>query len=320
MRLAVCIPVFDDWLSATTLLERLDAVASELDGTLDILYVDDGSTERLPEKLQPTPIHLGRVSILRLRRNLGHQRAIAIGLTHIYEQDEHDAVFVMDGDGEDDPQHLLDLLEQFRELGGETAIFAKRTKRVEGLMFRLGYIAFKVIHRIMTGHKVEIGNFSLVPRSILARLVGVSEMWNHYAAAVSSARISMDTIPLPRAQRIAGESKMNVMSLVAHGLGAISVFGDLVGVRLLCMTGGAILLSFSGMAIVAGVQYETGMEIPAWASSTMGLLLLTLVNLAGISIALALFVLKSRSQDGFMPIRDYRHFILEELRLRDAGS
>ena len=221
MRLAVCIPVFNDWHSAMVLLERLDHVAASIDGTLDVFYVDDGSYDPLPEQTEQAFSNLGEISIIRLRRNLGHQRAIAIGLTYLYDRQDHDAVYVMDGDGEDNPAHLVDLLERYIELGGETAVFAKRTRRVEGLGFRAGFIAFKLLHRVMTGLRVEIGNFSILPRSALMRLVGISEMWNHYAAALTKAHIPISKLPLARERRISGQSKMNFISLVVHGLIAI---------------------------------------------------------------------------------------------------
>jgi hypothetical protein len=57
-------------------------------------------------------------------------------------------------------------------------------KRREGLVFRAGYLAFRILHRALTGRGVEVGNFSVVPFPMLARIVGISEIWNHYAAGV----------------------------------------------------------------------------------------------------------------------------------------
>ena len=78
-----------------------------------------------------------------------------------------------------------------------------------------------------------MGNFSVIPRERLASLVVVSELWNHYAAAAMRSRQPFCTIPTRRAERLDGESKMNFVGLVVHGLSAISVYSDIVGVRLL---------------------------------------------------------------------------------------
>jgi polyisoprenyl-phosphate glycosyltransferase len=314
MRVGICIPIFNDWNVALLLLARLDDVARSTSDELDVLFVDDGSSEQPPERLETVPEHLFGVSVLRLRRNLGHQRAIAIGLAQLYVDDRHDAILVMDGDGEDDPNDVPKLLERVRS---ETtrAVFAKRAKRSEGLVFRLGYLGFKIVHRALTGRKVEVGNFSVLPRSALARLVAVSELWNHYAAAVSHARLPVDTIPIPRGTRLAGKSKMNFVSLTVHGLSAISVYSDIIGVRMLATTaliGGLIV---AAMAVVAGIRMTTTLAIPGWATSTIGILLLCLLNLGLVGMAIVLVTLQSRTQYTFIPLRDYANFVLDRFTL-----
>lgn len=112
MSIAVCIPIYNDWQSALLLLERLDAAAGHLQDDTDVLFVDDGSTEAVPRRIATPPQALRRVQVLRLRRNLGHQRAIAVALTFLYERDACSHVVVMDGDGEDDPVHIAALLER----------------------------------------------------------------------------------------------------------------------------------------------------------------------------------------------------------------
>src|SRR5262249_49894452 len=161
-------------------------------------------------------------------RNLGHQRAIAIGLTYLYVTHQHDAVIVMDGDGEDRPADVLALIERSEAGGGSRVVFAQRKRRSEGVAFQFGYLAFRAVHRVLVGRGVEVGNFSLVPRAALARLVSVSELWNHYAAAVYQARIPLEMIPTTRGERIAGQSRMNWIALVMHGLSAVSVYSDVV--------------------------------------------------------------------------------------------
>ena len=100
-------------------------------------------------------------------------------------------------------------------------------------MFRFFYHIYRVLHRALTGVSVRVGNFSILPATFLTTLVAMSELWNHYAAAVFRSKLPFTMIPVPRGTRIAGRSRMNFTALVSHGLSAISVFGDIVGVRLL---------------------------------------------------------------------------------------
>jgi polyisoprenyl-phosphate glycosyltransferase len=311
MRVAICIPVFNDWDSALVLLRMIGEVGAQHGQRFDVLFVDDGSTDPSPSSLESAPAAVDDVSILTLRRNLGHQRAIAIGLSHLYEHEDHDVVIVMDGDGEDAPEQLPQLLARVRETECRQLVFAKRTRRTEGVKFRLGYIAFKVLHRTLTGGKVEVGNFSAIPRSALQRLVAVSELWNHYAAAAVHARLPITMVPLPRSHRIAGGSKMNTTALVTHGLRAISVHSERVSVRILFTVAACIAGVLSVAIAFLGIHLFTAMKVPGWAVQGLGLAVLSLLQLSVIAVGAVLILLQSRSQSTFMPLRDYAFCVLE---------
>jgi glycosyltransferase involved in cell wall biosynthesis len=320
MHLAICSPIYNDWSSACVLLAQLDAVFARTDHRIDVLFIDDGSSERVPDALETAPTSLARVSVLRLRRNLGHQRAIAIGLAYLNVTHTHDAVVVMDGDGEDRPADVPALIERCAALDWSRVVFARRTRRSEGAAFRLGYAAFKLFHQLLVGRRVEVGNFSIVPREALARLVSVSELWNHYAASVYHARIPLDMIPTVRGTRIAGESRMNWVALVVHGLSAISVYSEIVGVRLLGVVAVAILGIFVGIASIIAVKLGTNLAIPGWATNAMGVLLVSLLSLTVLSVLMSLFTLRQRSEYAFLPLRDYAHFVLDERTLHSSNG
>lgn len=311
----MCIPVYDDWSAAGRLLEALDGVAAGLADEVHVLLVDDGSSEPPPARLGFTPRALRSVRVLPLRRNLGHQRAIALGLTHLYAERKARAVVVMDADGEDAPADVPKLLTELARHGETKAVFAARARRSEGLRFWLGYRAYKLVHRALTGRKVEVGNFSVLPWALLERLVGVSEIWNHYAAAVYKARFPLVQVPVPRGQRLAGRSKMNFVALVTHGLSAISVYGDTVGVRLICFAAGLIGLALTGLALAAGLELASPDALPTWVTSLTGLLGVLLVGLLGVLTLAVLFLLQSRERYSFLPLRDYRHYLLPERTL-----
>ena len=227
LRLVILMPVRDDWPSASELLRRLDQVLSPRTAAVDILMVDDCSSAKYePAEVDNNFTALKTIRVLRLRRNLGHQRAIAIGLSYLQEHGRYNAVLVMDADGEDTPQGVIDLLNAFEQDGRRSAIFGERSRRSESMTFRLFYWLYRHLHRALTGVRVRVGNFSILPFSYLTTLAAMSELWNHYAAAVFRSRLAFGMIPIPRGHRIAGDSKMNFVALVSHGLSAISVFGE----------------------------------------------------------------------------------------------
>src|ERR1700722_6277109 len=93
LHVVALIPLCDDWLSAGELLRQLDQALSAQPYLVDILLVDDGSIEVFrSEELLSRFVAIKSIRILRLRRNLGHQRAIAIGLVHIQKSMPCDAV------------------------------------------------------------------------------------------------------------------------------------------------------------------------------------------------------------------------------------
>jgi hypothetical protein len=198
-------------------------------------------------------------------------------------------------------------------------VFASRRKRTEGLRFRLGYWFFRLLHLLLIGRPVRVGNFSIIPPHLLARVVGVSEIWNHYAAGVHHARLPIDTIPIDRGHRLAGESKMNFVSLVTHGMSAISVYGDVVGVRLLCVAGLLTAVAVAALAAIVGVRLGTDWAIPGWATTACGFIALMLLMLFTLSMVLVLFILQSRSLANFLPLRDWMHYVAWEETIHDSS-
>jgi glycosyltransferase involved in cell wall biosynthesis len=305
----ILIPVFNDWESLSELLPKLDQSLAGGSGA-DLLLVDDGSTVEPPPSFGAGPFRaIRRVDLLRLRRNLGHQRAIAVGLAYAEDRLDHDAVVVMDGDGEDDPADVPRLLERLRAEGGARIVFAERARRSENLTFRFFYALYKSLHRAMTGQGVRVGNFSAIPRKRLSSLVVVSELWNHYAASAFRSRQPLCTIPTRRARRLRGRSSMNFASLVVHGLSAIAVYSDLVGVRLLVLAFLLGLMGAIGLVATVMIRLLTPWAIPGWATASAGISLLLIVQSIMLSFVLSLVILGSRQGTSFIPRRDYAYFI-----------
>lgn len=308
-RVALCIPVFNDWESVRQLLQALPAAClrGETPFELTAILVNDGSTD--PFDVSALQINGVTVKILHLMRNLGHQRAIAIGLAAMSEMLDFDAVVVMDGDGEDNPAHIPLLLRELERRNPPAVVFAQRMRRTENLRFRLGYLGFQFLHRALTGRGCDVGNFSAIPAVWIKRLTCSSELWIHYAAAVACSRLPIAKIPCDRGRRYAGQSHMKLTSLVVHGLSAISVFGETVGVRLCIALGFVSGSTFIMLMAVVYVRLLTTMAIPGWATSAAGLLLILFVNLLLLTMNSVLVILGARNNASFIPSRDWATFV-----------
>jgi glycosyltransferase involved in cell wall biosynthesis len=317
MQIVIAMPVYEDWESAFKLTANIDSVLrkdSEL--RAKVFLIDDGSTTNAcPIEYRPKPEVLSDVSVLKLRRNLGHQRAIAVALAYLHTHHGGDALVIMDADGEDRPEDIPGMLELMKASGRPIAVFAERGKRLETPTFRLFYRLYTVLHLMLTGRTIRFGNFSILPWTYLDRLVAYPELWNHYAATVLKSRLPYTSVRCNRGTRIAGRSRMDFTSLVVHGLSALFADQEVVGTRLLMATIGLTTMLVLLIGLVVGVKLLTSLAIPGWATFTLGLLLI-LVGQSAFALFMVVFsVIMNRSQLGFLPVRDYQYFVQSETSL-----
>jgi polyisoprenyl-phosphate glycosyltransferase len=306
--IAIVVPVYNDWDSFAILARELDAVLARDRRAFEIFAIDDGSDRPGDDVLTAVLRGLATpLTLVRLTCNLGHQRAIAVGLSLIEER-EHHAVIVMDSDGEDQPADIPSLLELHQSHPGAIVV-ASRAKRSEGRMFKLGYLFYKAIFRALIGKTIDFGNFCLIPRDRMRQLISMSELWNHLAATIVRSKAQLVRLSTNRGARYAGQSHMNLVPLAQHGIGAMSVFSDVLFVRL---TFGAFAI-FAVAAIIAcsaaGVRLFTDRAIPGWATLVVGLAGIVVLQVLSSLLIATMMALGSRSAFSFVPKQHARSFI-----------
>jgi len=202
--IVVVTPVYEDAHAARHLLQEL---ALTHGSQIFVLVIDDGSLlHPVGEKIISEAGLTG--TVLRLSRNVGHQKAIAIGLNYLASHLQgNETVVIMDSDGEDSPVSIKDLL-LFLESGDVDIVVAQRKNRVETVRFKIFYFLYKMIFQLLTGRKISFGNFMAMKYCALKRLTAMSELWTHLAATVLCSRLRLAFCPLDRGQRYVGKSKM----------------------------------------------------------------------------------------------------------------
>jgi hypothetical protein len=168
------------------------------------------------------------------------------------------------------------------------------------LLFRSFYVIYKLLFKLLTGKVITFGNFSLIPQSRLQNLVRVSEIWNNYPGGIIKSRIPYDSVLTNRATRLAGESKMNFVSLVLHGLSAISVMVDTTAVRILIFS---IFMSGIAIAFIFFIVFLKliGNATPGWASTLGSTLMILMLQSFLISLFLVFMVLAIPFATTFYP-------------------
>jgi len=303
-QVVILIPVYNDGSSLNQLLDQLSISLREIPASrFSILVVDDGSTELLSIK---TPDFFS-VQILHLQRNIGHQKAIAIGLAYSRENLAFDKILIMDGDGEDKPEDAARLL---KTAGSENnkIIFAKRKSRQEGQSFRFFYRVYKLMFRVLTGKKIAFGNFMVIPQALVNKAVYYSEVWNHVAGGILKTGLPYTSIPVDRGKRSGGQSKMNFHSLLMHGLGAIAVFIDVIASRLLLFSLVLIGISLLTILVLIGIKTFTDKAIPGWTSTVASAMLIILLQSFLLSLFTIFLYLSSQSQRKFIPAHHYKDY------------
>lgn len=307
----IVLPVFNDWDSLVLLLRDLDQVAAALPMEFVVSAVNDGSFVSPDDALRRLGEleHLAQVEIVHLYSNLGHQRAIAIGICDSVETSDCDAILVMDADGEDSPLAIPVIVEQARE-ERDYCVVVQRGRRSENLLFRLAYFLYKRLFHILTGHQIAFGNFCLISRSYARRLVTIADLWRNLPAAILRSRLPLKAVVVDRSKRYAGRSKMNLTSLIIHGLSGISVYAETTFVRLLVLT--LSLFGLSAVVILSALilrlfypQYAT----PGWASTVSFGLIIILLQTLSVTLSFILMLLNSRVQRLIIPSADYKSYV-----------
>jgi len=221
--------------------ETLSACA-QWRGDIDFVVVDDSAgTDPEVDDLEG----LQDVEVIVAPFNLGHQRAIVHALRRLVDRvDDDDVVVTMDSDGEDQPSDVPRLLEAISDEGTALAL-ARRTQRSESIPFRIMYIVYRLVFRLLTGTTVRSGNFAVQRGDSLKATIGHPTFDLCYSSSLLALRRPTAMVPCARGNRFAGTSRMNAQSLMAHGVRMLLPFAERIAVRAM------VLASFAGALLVA---------------------------------------------------------------------
>ena len=222
MKIKILIPIYNDWRSVFELLKNIDQEINDVSAEVSVLIVNDGSNEE-KEEANFEFKNIKSVKIINMKKNKGHARCNAAGLKYIFEKEDFDYVIPMDGDGEDRPEEIKLLIEKSKDYPDE-AITANRIKRSEGLLFKLCYESHKILTLIFTGKNIKFGNFTLLPKSIVEKMVNEKATWNSFSGSLCKVSKDRKSISSIRGTRYFGPSKMSFSNLILHSLSIISVF------------------------------------------------------------------------------------------------
>ena len=221
-KIIILIPVYNDWESLKKLIKEINEIIKDFnDINFECLIVNDCSTIQAPEIIKPNKFK--SIEILNMKENRGHARCNAFGIRYIFQNKKFDNLLLMDGDGEDRPVEIKDLIEKINK-NPNVSVVAKRIKRSEGPLFQLLYQIHKLITIFFTGKNINFGNYSILTKDDVRKLHSKASLWSSFSGSVKKHTNSLNEINSIRGLRYFGPSQMSLFRLIIHSLSIIAVF------------------------------------------------------------------------------------------------
>lgn len=240
-----------------------------------MVLVDDGSTDGTGPALQAAAAADGRLVVVTLSRNFGHQAAMGAALDHA----SGDALVLMDGDLQDEPEVIPQLV-RLHEAGADV-VYTRRASREEGLLLRVAYRAY---YRLLSSMSeiplpLDSGDFALLGAPVVAAIRRLPEHQRYLRGLRTWVGFSHASLDVPRRARAAGRPKYTVMKLLQLAVDGICAFST-VPLRFATVIGMLAVLASSAFAVYTVVMRFTGNTVPTGFTAA----LLVTIFLAGVQL------------------------------------
>jgi dolichol-phosphate mannosyltransferase len=222
---SVVSPVYQEEAGIEEFHRRLTESLEPLSDTLafEIVYVNDGSTDRSRDLLEKLVAHDDRVRVVDLSRNFGHQVALSAGVDHA----RGDAVVVIDSDLQDPPEVIPELIQRWRD--GFKVVYGVRTHRAGETRFKLwtSKVYYGLIDRVSeVPLPRQAGDFRLLDRTVVDVLARMPERNRYVRGMVAWAGFAQCAVEYERDPRYAGETKYTLRKMTRLAFDGVTSFSD----------------------------------------------------------------------------------------------
>ena len=315
--LSVIVPCFNEEEALRGTHSRLSATLAQLPANVEIIYIDDGSTDATADVLSELQTTDKVVRVVRFSRNFGHQIAITAGLEHA----AGDVVVIIDADLQDPPEIIVSFFKKWQE--GYDVAYGVRSEREGETVFKLW--TAKMFYRCMTRLSdtripLDTGDFRLMDRRVVNALLGMPERDRFVRGMVSWLGFSQIAVPYRREPRHAGVTKFSFFKMLRFAMDGIFSF-SIVPLRVATWTGfitsflailGILLVSFERFLGVQGL-------VKGWTSTMFAVLFIGGVQLICIGI-IGEYIGRIYGESKHRPLYVVRETLGFEGQKRDANQ
>jgi glycosyltransferase involved in cell wall biosynthesis len=275
---SVVVPVLDE---AEGIAELYQRVSEALSGTaFELLVVDDGSTDGTGERLLELAAVDPRVKIVSLSRNFGHQAALTAGL----DAASGDAVVMLDGDLQDPPELIPEMLAAWR--GGSDVVYAVRVQRDGETRFKVAtaHAFYRVMSRLSSVPlPQDAGDFRLLDRRALDALLELRERSRYLRGMTAWVGFTQTAVPYVREPRQTGQTKYPLKRMIRFAIDAVVSFSD-APLRAASIIGfWCAALAFASVPVAIGMRIA-GQFVPGITTVVLAVLLLGGLQLMALGI------------------------------------
>lgn len=202
--LSVVVPAYNEAAVIEAFHQRLRDAVSSLAVRLEVIYVDDGSTDRTPEIIAQLHDSDPAVGFLRFSRNFGKEIAVSAGLNHA----RGDAVVVIDADLQDPPELIASMVEAWR-CGADVVNMRRASRAGETMLKRAtAHLFYRVINQLAeVPIPKDVGDFRLLSRRAVDALNRMPERNRFMKGLFAWIGFQQETLTYHRDARAAGISK-----------------------------------------------------------------------------------------------------------------
>jgi len=278
-KISVVVPMYYEEEVANECNKRLVGALSSYD--YEILYVNDGSTDKTLPILKEIAKENDNIRIISFSRNFGHQAAVSAGVRHAVG----DCVVIIDADLQDPPELIPDMIKLWQE--GFDVVYAKRKKRKGESAFKL--FTAKMFYKILDGltdTKIprDTGDFRLIDRKVADAFNRMTEHNRFIRGMVPWLGFKQTPIEYVRDERYAGETKYPLKKMIRFALNGILSF-SIKPLQLVTKLG--LFTLFASFAIIVYVLISkfTGHALmQGWASIMIVVTMLSGVQLIALGV------------------------------------
>jgi len=246
--LSIIVPFFNEEEVLGECHSRLTSVLDGLEENCEIVYIDDGSTDKSLALVESFKSVNSAISVIGLSRNFGKEAAMSAGLEHCRGQ----AIILLDADLQDPPELIPEMMAKWRE-GYDVVNMQRKERNGETWFKKFSAASFYRVMNILVKIDVpeNVGDFRLLSREVVDHINQLPERNRYMKGIFSWPGFRQTTIQFNRDARFCGETKWNYLKLVGLAMDGITSF-SIRPLRIASVVGGLVALSafVYGMFIV----------------------------------------------------------------------